>query len=157
VVVVPVPEQILDVVGFAADIRWVEVEQGVGGITAGQHVAPVEVFEHNAFEPRVGRIEDRLQPREAEPSRPFSCHPEHTIDLPTEGQTLQVEEPGRALQVRERGRIAFAQPIELAPRCDLVFHHIQKLRIVSLDDAKQVGDLAVQIICDFAFRLPRAA
>ena len=79
------------------------------------------------------------------------------IDLAAKAQTLQVQKPRRTLEVGQMGGIGLAQLLEPAARDDLKPQHVHELRIVALQDAKEVDDLAVAVVHHLKARLPRAA
>ena len=79
------------------------------------------------------------------------------IDLAAKAQTLQVQKPRRTLEVGQMGGIGLAQLLEPAARDDLKPQHVHELRIVALQDAKEVDDLAVAVVHHLKARLPRPA
>ena len=77
-------------------------------------------------------------------------------DLAAESRLLEVEEAGGALQVGQGGGVAARQALELAARGDLELERVHELRIVPLEDAEEVGDLAVDVVDDLGPGAPVA-
>ena len=94
---------------------------------------------------------------EAETRRAGGGNAKDGIDLAAKAQTLQVQKPRRTLEVGQMGGIGLAQLLEPAARDDLKPQHVHELRIVALQDAKEVDDLAVAVVHHLKARPPRTA
>ena len=103
-------------------------------------------------------LEHRLQRGQVEPAGAVLRHAEIAPrDLAAEGCALKVEETRRALQVGQGLGIRVDQAVELGPRRQLKPQDLNELRIVPLQDAEQVRDVAAIVVDHFAVRPRRAA
>ncbi len=126
-------------------------------VIARDQIAPIEVFEHHPVKPLVRGIQQWPKLGEAEARRAGGGNAKDGIDLAAKAQTLQVQKPRRTLEVGQMGGIGLAQLLEPAARDDLKPQHVHELRIVALQDAKEVDDLAVAVVHHLKARLPRPA
>ena len=150
-------KQALAIVILAPEIRWVEVKQRLGMVIARDQIAPVEVLEHHPVKPLVRGIQQWPKLDEAETRCAGGRNAKDGIDLAAKAQTLQVQKPRRTLEVGQMCGIGLAQLLEPAARDDLKPQHVHELRIVALQDAKEVDDLAVAVVHHLKARLPRPA
>lgn len=149
-------EHSLAIVILTAEVRRVEIEQRLRAIIAADDLGPVQVLEHDGFEPRMRGIEGRLKRGEPEPAA-VPGDTEHAGDLAAEGQALEIDEARRALEVGERCGVRLAQALELLAGGDLEAEHVEELGIMALEDPEEVHDLAVEIVHDLELRTPGPA
>ena len=103
-------------------------------------------------------LQHRFKGREVEAAGPVARHAEVAArDLAAKGGALEIKESRCAFQIGQGVGIGVDQTTEFGTGGQLEPQDVEELRIVPLEDAKQVGNLAAPIIDDLGARAHGAA